>query len=177
MTREEIRERNIQIAQMLGWKYLTWQEISLMSDKSIKSGWWSTFPVHYHAKIHRNVYKGRSHNDLKFNSDWNWLMQAVEFIEKEWRFDIEHHPSVSLSKNHVVTIWRKFPGGGEEFAIEVESSDKKEAVFIAVSDFAKKQEDTENLNPTTQVVRDAMKAVSKHVRLPKAVRDGIVKKK
>ena len=39
------------------------------------------------------------------------------------------------------------------------------------------KEDSENLNPTTQVVRDVMKAVSKFVRLPKVVRDGIVKKK
>jgi hypothetical protein len=137
MTREETRERNVLIAQMLGWKYLTWQEISQMPDISIKPGWWSTVPTHYYAKIHYGQYKGRSHNELRFNSDWNWLMDAVEFIEKEWRFDIEHHPSVSLSKIHVVTIWRKFPGGGEEFAIEVvESSNKKEAVFIAVSNFA-----------------------------------------
>ncbi len=119
---------------MLGWSYLPWQQVE---KDDPKPGWWSTLPKHYHIKINRDVYKGRSHNDLRFNSDWNWLMEAVEFIEKEWRFDIEHHPSVSLSKIHVVTIWRKFPGGGEEFAIEVvESSNKKEAVFIAVSNFA-----------------------------------------
>lgn len=35
----------------------------------------------------------------------------------------------------------------------------------------------DKLNPTTKVVRSAMKAVSKDVRKPKVVRDGIVKKK
>ena len=33
----------------------------------------------------------------------------------------------------------------------------------------------ELLNPTTLVVRDAMKAVSQFVRKPKCVRDGLVK--
>jgi hypothetical protein len=66
---------------MLGWKYLTWQEISQMPDISIKPGWWSTVPTHYYAKIHYGQYKGRSHNELRFHSDWNWLMDAVEFIE------------------------------------------------------------------------------------------------
>ena len=31
------------------------------------------------------------------------------------------------------------------------------------------------MNPTTQIVREAMKIVSKDVRAPKCVRDGIVK--
>ena len=35
----------------------------------------------------------------------------------------------------------------------------------------------EKQNPTTQVVREAMKIVSKDVRVPKVVRDGIVKQK
>lgn len=35
----------------------------------------------------------------------------------------------------------------------------------------------EKQNPTTQVVREAMKIVSKDVRAPKVVRDGIVKPK
>jgi hypothetical protein len=33
------------------------------------------------------------------------------------------------------------------------------------------------LNPTTQIVREAMRIVSKDVRLPKCVRDGKVKKR
>lgn len=34
----------------------------------------------------------------------------------------------------------------------------------------------ENLNPTIQIVRAAMEQVSKYVRKPKCVRNGIVKK-
>jgi hypothetical protein len=137
MIREEIRERNIQIAKMLGWKYLTWQEISLMPDESIKSGWWSTFPVHYHAKFHRNVYKGRSHNDLKFNSDWNWLMEAVEFIEKQ-----NMQVSIIDTECAIIDIQK---AKSEENPFDItplcfgESSTKKEAIFIAVSDFAKQK--------------------------------------
>lgn len=38
-------------------------------------------------------------------------------------------------------------------------------------------EDTEELNTTTQIVREAMRVVSKDVRSPKCVRDGLVKAK
>lgn len=31
------------------------------------------------------------------------------------------------------------------------------------------------MNPTTEIVREAMRVVSKDVRLPKCVRDGLVK--
>lgn len=39
-----------------------------------------------------------------------------------------------------------------------------------------KKNKKEILNPTTQIVREAMRIVSKDVRAPKCVRDGIVKK-
>jgi hypothetical protein len=82
MTQQEIVHRNKNIALMLGWTYLPWQETNKeISGYSMNPGWWSTFPKHYHIKIHRDAYKGRSHNELRFNKDWNWLMEAVVFIE------------------------------------------------------------------------------------------------
>lgn len=137
MTREEIRERNVKIAQMLSWKYLTWQEISQMPDNSIKPGWWSTVPTHYYAKVHYGQYKGRSHNELRFNSDWNWLIEAVEFIEKQ-------NMQVSIIDTECAIIdTQKAEVEENPFFITPlcfgESDTKKEAVFIAVSDFAKQK--------------------------------------
>lgn len=64
---------------------------------------------------------------FKYHSDWNWLMEAVEFIE---------------SKGYDVFInglyCRITDSGMGDFEVESgEVSNKKEAVFIAVSDFAK----------------------------------------
>lgn len=113
MTPLDIQERNEQIALMLGWKkhnhisYHTWT-----NDKSI-----------YH------IYDSA----LQFHSDWDWLMEAVEFIESievdDFGYIVEMLPSSSriyLAKNNLSII-----------SIDPKSS-RKEAVFTAVSDFAKK---------------------------------------
>jgi hypothetical protein len=71
-----------------------------------------------------------------YHSDWNWLMEAVEFIEK---FKIE----ISIIKDECSIIdTEKAELEENPFMIEPISKcfdveTKKEAVFIAVSDFAK----------------------------------------
>jgi hypothetical protein len=64
---------------------------------------------------------------MKFHSDWNWLMEAVEFIE---------HKGYDVFINGLYC--RITDSGLSDFEIESgEALNKKEAVFLAVSDFAK----------------------------------------
>ena len=70
----------------------------------------------------RGVYYDK---DLKFHSDWNWLMEAVEFIEKI----LYNNQPIHFGRNVCVIFSPK--------TIKSKGKDKKEAVFIAVSDFAK----------------------------------------
>jgi hypothetical protein len=121
-------ERNIEIAKMLGYKYVTWQEAKEEKyGKHIKAGWWSAIPKRVHPMIPiKEHYIGRSNNDLKFHSDWNYLMNAVEFIEnKKYEIDIF---------GNCVEICTT---PDEDYVSEVVGKTKKEAVFIAVSDFAR----------------------------------------
>jgi ribosomal protein L30/L7E len=106
METTEIQERNKQIALMLG----------LHHDKEC---------VIYEMKAY-------TWDMLRFHSDWNWLMEAVEFIQKE------------LIKNNdefCIEFYEGLPGEPMTFVSyaeqNVKSKSSKEAVFIAVSDFAK----------------------------------------
>jgi hypothetical protein len=70
---------------------------------------------------------------LQFHSDWNWLMEAVEFIEK-----------IDMSKFRVDICGKivKIDTSNEEI-VWTSTTFKKEAVFIAVSDFAKRYNNKE----------------------------------
>jgi hypothetical protein len=108
MTPEEITEKNKQIATMLGWtrhnhaSYYTWTK----PDKPDN---------HFFEAI------------LQFDSDWNWLMEAFQFIEE---------------KGYTTSVTGKFvsimilDGWGGKSITSQTGVDKKEAVFIAASDFA-----------------------------------------
>jgi hypothetical protein len=108
MTQKEIQERNKQIALMLGWKY---------KDKI----WLKKHPVE------KDRWMVASYtNNFLFHSDWNWLMEAVEFIESKG-----YEIGIFANRVEIITTIeeeRLFKAGGKT---------KKEAVFIAVSDFAK----------------------------------------
>jgi hypothetical protein len=109
MTQQEIQERNKQIALMLG--------------KKEQLEYWKQW-VDIESK-------------LKWHSDWNWLMEAVDFIEKQ-------KMEVSIIQNECSIIdTEKAEQEENPFMIEpvakcYDGETKKEAVFIAVSDFAKK---------------------------------------
>ena len=101
MTKQEIQERNKQIALMLGYK-TTWLDKLFYTWK------------------------------CRFLYDQNLLMETVEFIQKE------------LIKNNdefCIEFYEGLPGEPMTFVSyaeqNVESKSSKEAVFIAVSDFAK----------------------------------------
>jgi hypothetical protein len=109
------QERNKQIALMLGTKGM--KEIVKQNNQ------------HY-----------PNDEELKFDGDWNWLMEAVEFIEKLKGMSI-YIGKNRMNKLHSVEIsyedntWQKRPHIDKTIFIQNEL--KKEAIFIAVSDFAK----------------------------------------
>lgn len=98
MTQQEIQERNKQIALMLRM-----ENDAFLLEKNIEAN------------------TGLCH--LKFHSDWNWLMEAVEFIEK-----VYNNQPIYFGHNNCVIFSPK--------TIKSKGKDKKQAVFIAVSDFA-----------------------------------------
>ena len=111
MTQQEIQERNEQIALMLGMKiegtYITnWKE--------------------FNSLLHS------IEDTLKFHSDWNWLMEAVEFIDKLSNYFIQ----IEEKSCYVYDI-SKFDNSQTNAFIIKDGETKKEAVFTAVSDFAK----------------------------------------
>jgi|LakMenEpi03Aug12_release.lakeMendotaPanAssembly.Ray.scaffolds.fasta_scaffold88259_6 hypothetical protein len=121
MTQQEIQERNKQIALMMG-------AIDYKADKWYKLGGYKE-----HIYFPNWNYPNRFlEKDLKFHSDWNWLMEAVEFIEKQ-RYEViffNHYNWVE----HGRCCIRDYKNSE---LIYISSDYKKEAVFIAVSDFAK----------------------------------------
>ena len=126
MTQQEIQERNKQIALMLDWVESNLSGIWYKKDDTA---------INVVYSEHTNY----PHRGLPFHRDWNWLMEAVEFIEKlqSDNFYMEffwlNGPNVSLYQKHKqkgLILWETH---GRFKNVET----KKEAVFIAVSDFAK----------------------------------------
>lgn len=131
MKEDEINECNKQIALMLGWTYVTWQEDEEKKyGDNIKAGWWVKIPKNYHPKIHRNLYKGRSVKEINFRHDWDILMEALEFIRnQDWRYDMY----ASGENDFECNLWF-------ELTTEIEGRSKnslKEAIYSAVSQFSK----------------------------------------
>jgi hypothetical protein len=113
MTPQEIQERNKQIALMLG------------------------VDVNYSTQVYRDSKSNLRHiidnmpksEHLKFDIDWNWLMEAVEFITKLGG-------SYSISgKSCAISVDEPYWFDVEIIVYTNEPTHK--AVFIAVSDFAK----------------------------------------
>lgn len=69
MTREEILEYNKLCAEFLGYKYFPYPNVN--------SGWRKE---QGHLKL-SEYYLARTTKDLKFYSDWNWIMRMVDSIE------------------------------------------------------------------------------------------------
>lgn len=64
--------------------------------------------------------------EYTFNTDWNWLMKAVDKIEKEYSF------SVLISWQHCI-----IESNSCEFRIEKDSDTKLKATYTAVVEFIK----------------------------------------
>jgi D-mannonate dehydratase len=104
MTQQEIQERNLEIALMVGymhvecdtkWLYLPNLEIDIKS--------FSAIPKMIHTK------------EMEFHSDWNWLMEAIQFLKKHFE-----------SKEMLWTTVERYP-----LFTDIET------VFTMVSNFAK----------------------------------------
>ncbi len=105
------QERNKQIALMLDWEY----------DEDLKIFNTPFLELVEPQAFGDEQFSSRLHDyELKFHSDWNWLIEAVEFVEK-------NHAWVNI-KGCLVDITKDY---------SVSAPSKKEAVFLAVSDFAK----------------------------------------
>jgi hypothetical protein len=131
MTQQEIKERNKEIALMLGLKPL----------QKPYTGAYQTSDSTYNPTFYHDRMEGESwYLYPQYDSDWNWLMEAVEFIEKLKGMSI-YIGKNRMNKLHSVEIsyedntWQKRPHIDKTIFIQNEL--KKEAVFIAVSDFAK----------------------------------------
>ncbi len=133
MTQQEIQERNKQIALMLA----DYEE--------------DTFRFVFKKELWNNItysLSKRHHEEqLCFHSDWNWLMEAIEFIEYKKEFIVSIKSTPTVSRNwiqHIIKIQNdKVRDIVDSSYITNYSSDyynnesKKEAVFMAISDFAK----------------------------------------
>jgi hypothetical protein len=105
MTQQEIQERNSDIALMLG----------LHHDKEC---------VIYGMTAY-------TWDMLRFHSDWNWLMEAVEFIEKIGETKEKYGILVDITTTYIKV-------GKILIDFKITPMKKQEGVFIAVSDFAHK---------------------------------------
>ena len=132
MKENEIKERNRQIAIMLKW---------IDSDGDL------IIPIHLSSgtdyrewadtkKVKRDdLYEGCSISHYinvtqeGFSSNWDWLMESLGYIEH-----LGYTTSITMN---VINIMFIEEGIGKTISSKNGSS-KKEAVFIAVSDFAKK---------------------------------------
>ncbi len=109
MTQEEKIEYNENCTKFLGWKY---------APKT---------SIHFPKGVWVDL-KGLGHcaeKGLKFHSDWNWIMEVVEAIEKlGFQFNIYHQDcSIGKDKKFIVVT----------HATKVKT--KKEAVVHAINQF------------------------------------------
>ena len=116
MTQQEIQERNEKIAIMLGWKTISQLEEINEENEHLKDCYFLP-----HTEL---VFW--SVENLKFHRDWDWLMEAVEFIESRGY-------EIDIFANCVEICTTP----DEDYVSEAVGKTKKEAVFLAVSDFAK----------------------------------------
>jgi len=114
MTPQEIQERNKQIALMLGWK-ITDGIISYIPEEN--------------SFQHEVGYSASGF--LQFDSDWNWLHEAIEFISKGgFSYCIYKNDKLYCCSIRIDRTTTDF--------ILIKNKSQKEAVFISVSDFAQK---------------------------------------
>lgn len=133
MTQQEIQERSEQIALMLGYVNTT------PADKDFNI---FEYPTKFGA-----IPKMIETMSMKFHSDWNWLMEARDFIcniiPKEYKkvqlapYDVEIWSNRAKIEVHSQFYLVEYKEKDWPFGDFVEGNTTKEAVFIAVSDFAK----------------------------------------
>jgi hypothetical protein len=143
MTKQEIQERNKQIALMLGADVQDTLE-KIYIDKMIDNE--LTF---HNMSVNLNTYEWNGTTNihyipfdmLQFHSDWNWLHEAINKIrDLAFTFEIRHDFSVTRPDVLHISIYNRHLGGPDLEIVYIETNVSKEieSTFIAVSDFAKK---------------------------------------
>jgi hypothetical protein len=123
MTTEEINKRSSYIALMLGWYF--------------EDHMWKVLESFNNGYIAKS--KG---SNLLFHSDWNWLLEAVEAIEKQkYVFNINTSPTISEKWIcHRIIIKKHSQVFSNDSIVEYNSDysnneSKKEAVVKAINQF------------------------------------------
>ena len=86
MTQEEILQYNKRCAEFLGWKKCLTNEFDNYGYCQTVDGYESPFKnIVANPQILEYNYSESQHSisDLQFHSDWNWIMEVVEAIEKK----------------------------------------------------------------------------------------------
>lgn len=118
MTTEELKERNLEIAKMLGFKFKN------------QAKYWMRYPFKDNSVFGKLNYIMSS--NLQFDSDWRRLMQAVDFIERIGKVgdrSNKYDVKISLFVTCIATVNQEI--------VWIKADSKIESTFKAVSDFAK----------------------------------------
>ena len=151
----------------------SYQHIYITSDEEIKEGNWC------YNSINNNVYK-KEINKLSFAYEYKIILTTDQDLIKdgvqkiadeflEWFVKNPSCESIEIRKEmYIPQSNGKISDGKITHEISLDPSQNTLPYY-------KINIPKEELNPTTQVVREAMRIVSKDVRLPKVVREGLVK--
>lgn len=116
MKQEEILEYNKRCAEFLGWKQIKDLEIIVEENEHLKDCWY----LPYTELVFWNT------DVLKFSTDWNWIMDVVESIEKlGYKFQLGWNITALISL---------VPNTPAKIAL-IESENRKEAVVQAINQF------------------------------------------
>jgi hypothetical protein len=137
----DIEKNNKEIAKMLGWIDA---DGDLVVPHHLSNGYnYSEWADTKYIK-RDDLYKGCTicHyinvTQEGFSSDWNWLMEAVEFVQKI---------IIQKSEEFIIELYKNLPNEPTTFVNcgynEYQHKNPKEAVFQAVSEFAKKYNNKE----------------------------------
>ena len=129
MTQEEILQYNKLCAEFLGYKYYPYPNKD--------TGWRKNKG---HLIFGKSYYLGRTTKHLQFHSDWNWIMEMVEAIEK-----LYDHPNkeinVDIRPGQIEIFQRPYRLESNDYHEVIYLGDgyingsKKEAVVEAINQF------------------------------------------
>ena len=147
MTQEEILQYNKRCAEFLGWKYSqnyeSYDELYFEWDENDDGVWYKeeNFVLNpkscniYFVKVNGVCLKEYEYI-LKFDSDWNWIMEVLKQITKygyNWEL-IDFNGTITEEKFMKCSIFN-FELSKPYNKFTAESSDEKEAVVQAINQF------------------------------------------
>jgi hypothetical protein len=130
MTQQEIQERNKQIALMLGWKEATLEYKLKWSGVKTEERL-NRLDKDFVPILMKENEEPLWEDSLRWHSDWNWLMEAVEFINNT------HNQGIPHRDLHYTMGYLLHGGWWRDTLIPERLLSDKTQLFIAVSDFAK----------------------------------------